>query len=188
MKTLFVEILTSIENEDLQILARDLVGTIPDYFWHVPASSTGKYHPSYALGDGGLVRHTVAVVRFLNHIFAMECFGSTLTSRKRDLLRIAGMMHDTRKSGSQEDYEKNKYTKHEHPILAANVVRQFADKYDKDEIELIASCIESHMGQWNTSSRSNVVLPKPQTGMQRVLHMADYLASRKDIEVIINKE
>ena len=183
-KSVLVEILTSIENQDLQILARDMIGTIPDYFWVVPASSTGKYHPQYALGDGGLARHTVAVVRFLNHIFAMKCFGEPIGSRKRDLLRIAAMMHDSRKSGSQEDYEKNKYTKHEHPLLAAEVVRTFKDKYDKYEIEMIASCIETHMGQWNVNSRSDIVLPEPQNGMQRLLHMADYLASRKDIEVL----
>ena len=37
---------------------------VPDYFYDVPASSTGKYHPWYSLGYGGLVRHTKAVVMF----------------------------------------------------------------------------------------------------------------------------
>ena len=40
-----------------------LIDLLPDYFFEVPASSTGKYHPSYALGDGGLVRHVKAAVR-----------------------------------------------------------------------------------------------------------------------------
>ena len=34
----------------------------PEYFWYVPASSTGKYHPDFAQGEGGLIRHTKAAV------------------------------------------------------------------------------------------------------------------------------
>ena len=31
----------------------EVIKLLPDYFFVVPASSTGKYHPDYALGDGG---------------------------------------------------------------------------------------------------------------------------------------
>jgi hypothetical protein len=34
----------------------------PEYFWKTPASITGKYHPQWALGEGGLIRHTLAIV------------------------------------------------------------------------------------------------------------------------------
>ena len=43
--------------------------------------------------------------------------------------------------------------------------------------------IESHMGEWNTNSYSNVVLPLPITKHQKFVHMCDYLASRKFINV-----
>ena len=33
-----------------------LINKLPDYFFEIPASSTGKYHPEFTLGDGGLVR------------------------------------------------------------------------------------------------------------------------------------
>lgn len=180
----FDEILNSLENDDMWKFAEALIPTIPKYILKVGSSSTNKYHPAYALGDGGLVRHTCAVVRILNHIFQIECMNHW-TSRERDILRIAGMMHDSRKSGSQEDYEKNRYTKHEHPLLAAEVVRSFmgCTIIPDSEIELIAQTIEAHMGKWNTSDYSKVVLPKPETEMQKLLHMADYLASRKDIEI-----
>jgi hypothetical protein len=160
------------------------IDTIPTYFWTVPASSTGKYHPNFALGNGGLLRHTCALVRIMNHTFDVKCMNNW-TSRERDCLRIAGLMHDTRKSGSQEDYEKNKYTKHEHPILAAEVVRLFkgCEIIEDDEIEIIASAIESHMGMWTESKYSDIVLPEPKTKYQKMLHWCDYLASRKDIEI-----
>lgn len=176
------EIINTIENEDLKELANELIKTIPDYWYHVGASSTGKYHPAYALGEGGLMRHTIALCKIMNYI--MSVVPICENSRERDLLRIAGIMHDTRKSGSQEDYDRSKYTKFDHPYLAEEVVLGFKGKRWKDvEIDLIANSIASHMGQWNTDKRSNVKLPLPKTKYQYLLHVSDYLASRKDLEV-----
>ncbi len=177
------EIKATLETDEARGFYDALVETIPEYFWEVGASSTGKYHPEYALGENGLARHTCALVRFLNHTFAIECMHK-YSARQRDMLRLAGMMHDSRKSGDQAAYEENPYTKHEHPLLAAEVVRGFKGRYlEPDEVEAMAQAIESHMGQWTTNKYSNVVLPKPESGFQRILHWADYLASRKDIEV-----
>ena len=50
-----------IHSEKIAKFATYCVNNLPAYFFTVPASSSGKYHPSYALGDGGLVRHTKAV-------------------------------------------------------------------------------------------------------------------------------
>lgn len=59
-------ILNTFENEDIKEFAIVLLDNLPEYIWHVGASSTGKYHPSYCLGELGLMRHQIAVVRFLN--------------------------------------------------------------------------------------------------------------------------
>ena len=50
-------------------------------------------------------------------------------------------------------------------------------------IDLIAELIESHSGQWNTSSRSDLVLPLPKSAAQVIIHLCDYLVSRKDVKV-----
>ena len=183
---IFDSILNTIENEDIRYFAEQCIETIPDYFWELGASSTGKYHPQYALGDLGLARHTCALVRFLNHILSVDCFGNKFTSREKDLMRVAGMMHDTRKSGDDEAYAKNKFTKFDHPLLAANEIRTLIGFISEEELELVATTIESHMGQWNTDKRSKVVLPLPKNKYQKMLHLADYLASRKDIEVLFD--
>ena len=39
------------------------------------------------------------------------------------------------------------------------------------------------MGQFNTNSYSTVVLPVPNNKNQRFVHMCDYLASRKFLDV-----
>lgn len=181
-------ILATIVNEDIREFAKALVEELPDYIWHVGASSTGKHHPAYSLGEGGLMRHQIAVVRFLNFFFELEQYNTMFTSREMDLMRVAGLVHDGRKSGEQSDYERSKFTKFDHPIQMANVVRSFDGKYlTHDELEFIAHCISSHMGQWNTDRKSSVVLDKPKDGYQFFVHLADYLASRKDLTMAFDK-
>lgn len=108
------------------------------------------------------------------------------TSRERDLLRIAAIMHDSRKSGGQEEYEHSKWTRFEHPLLAAKVVKE-TDGLNPPEKDYIAEAIESHMGQWNTDKRSSVTLPKPTNAPAMLVHLADYLASRKDLIVLFDE-
>lgn len=185
---IFLPVLDTFENEDLKSLAELIIDDFPDYFFDVGASSTGKYHPQYALGDLGLARHTVALTRFMNHMFSIEQTQNDFNSRERDLLRIAGIAHDSRKSGEADN--KSRYTVFDHPLLAAKAVRKFKGSVDSatdEEVELIANAIESHMGQWNTDKRSAVVLPKPENKYQKLLHICDYLASRKDIEVLFEE-
>ena len=175
-------ILDTIVNDDIREFAKVLVEGLPPYIWEVGASSTGKYHPAYSLGVGGLMRHQIAVVRFLNYFFELEQYNTKFTSREIDLMRVAGLVHDARKSGEQADYERSKFTKFDHPIQMANVIRSYNGKYlNHNELEFIAHCIESHMGQWCSDRKSSVVLPKPMDEYQYFVHLADYLASRKDL-------
>ena len=181
-------ILATIVNEDVREFAKVLVDGLPNYIWEVGASSTGKYHPAYSLGEGGLMRHQIAVVRFLNYFFELEQYNSQFGSRKMDLMRVAGLVHDGRKSGEQSDYERSKFTRFEHPVQMANVIRSYDGQYlNHEEIEFIAHCIESHMGQWNTDRKSSTVLPKPLDVYQQFVHLADYLASRKDLTMAFDK-
>ena len=173
-------ILDTFQNEDIKEFAIVLLDRLPEYIWHVGASSTGKYHPQYSLGEGGLMRHQMAVVRFLNFFFELEQYNSKLTSREMDLMRLAGLTHDGMKSGTQEDYETSKYTKFDHPLQMANLIRSYDGQYlTHDELEMMATAISKHMGAWNTDNKSSVVLPKPNDKFSRMLHVADYLASRK---------
>lgn len=170
-----------IKNSNYKENLKKLIEKVPDYFFEIPASSTGKYHPEFSLGNGGLVRHTKVAVKIANELLSLENFTRSYTSDERDLLLIAIMLHDTFKSGVVEE----KYTRFDHPLIAADFIKEnqnittFTDK----EVELISSAISSHMGQWNTSNYSNVELPKPHTKYQVFVHMCDFLASRKFLNV-----
>ena len=184
---IFNSVVETFENTDIKELVVKMIDDIPDYFFDVGASSTGKYHPQYALGDLGLARHTVALCKFMNHMFMIEQTQNIFNSRERDMLRLAGIMHDSRKSGEADN--KSRFTVFNHPLLAADAIRRFkgvVSTVTDDEIELAAKACESHMGQWNTDKRSSVILPKPSDKYGELLHLCDYLASRKDIEVLFN--
>lgn len=163
-----------------------LIDLLPDYFFTVPASSTGKYHPSFTLGDGGLVRHTKVAVRIAKELFNDESVSGAYTHNEKDLMMMALIMHDGLKSG----LKKSQYTNFDHPLLVSNYIKENKDKLtlNEKEVNFLCSVIESHMGPWNTNNYSNVVLPKPETRYQRFVHMCDYLASRKFLDVKFDKD
>lgn len=185
-KELLKEYFDSVQDENVKKFMEQCVDTIPDYWYHVSASSTNKYHPDYAIGEGGLMRHTIGLLRFFNRLVRNDMYGKPFTEREMDLLRVACLMHDSRKSGTQEEYERSKYTKFDHPLLAAEVIRSIhTDFITNEEKELIANAIESHMGQWNTdpTHRSSAELPTPKNKYQKIVHLADYLAAMKGCEI-----
>lgn len=178
----FVEpILNTFENEDIKAFAVEILNELPPYIWEVGASSSGKYHPLYTIGKTGLMKHQVAVCRFINFFFELEQYQTRYDSRQRDLLRLAALTHDGRKSGSQEDFLKSKHTVFNHPLLMAKEYMSYKDKgfLSEEELKFISKAIASHMGQYNTDKRSTLVLPKPSDEASELLHLADYLASRK---------
>ena len=161
---------------------KTLIELLPEYFFEVPASSTGKYHPSFALGDGGLVRHTKVAVRMAVELLNNNCVGMKFNEKDRDLIIMALILHDGVKSGMV----KSKYTKAEHPLLVSKLIMENKDKLslEIDDIRKMCSMIESHMGEWNTDPYTKEeILPVPRTAEQRFVHMCDYLASRKFLDV-----
>ena len=180
-KEMFAKELAYIKKEKYKAGAETLIELLPDYFFEVAASSTGKDHPSFALGDQGLVRHTKVAVRIAHELLENETVGFSFNQDEKDLMIIALIMHDGLKHGLTQD----KYTKFDHPLIVADYIKQNQNKttFTDGEIKFITSAISSHMGQYNTNPYSDVVLPLPSNKYQRFVHMCDYLASRKFLDV-----
>lgn len=178
--------LSFIKNEKIKEFAIKALDSLPDYFYKVAASSTGKYHPSYALGDGGLVRHTKAAVRIALELFRCETVTGKYTDDKKDIVITALLLHD----GAKHGLNGSKYTITEHPKVVTEFLRSQKDLKNivSEEIfNLIMDGIETHMGQWNADFKTKKeVLDKPSTGLQKFIHMCDYLASRKCLEFNFN--
>lgn len=165
--------LSYIKSDATRAAVRDFINMyVPEYFFSVAASSTGKYHPEYATGEGGLLRHTQAAVRIAVGMFAITKYSDI----ERDIIVAALILHDTFKHGRLW----SKYTCADHPVIAYREVLEHLDSPYKTEI---ADAIHSHMGKWNTDYRTKrEIMPKPQTAIQKYVHTCDYLASRKYLE------
>lgn len=187
---IFKSILAKIKSERVRSLAIYALEASDEYFWKVPASSTGKYHPKTSLGEMGLVRHTYTLCSILEQLFEIELF--EMSEFEQDLCRLAGLVHDIKKHGEHVDDTKKSYTVHEHPLLAADYLEECNKELEyplkEDELEKCLCAIRSHMGKWNTSKKSDVVLPKPTNNMEWIVHIADYMASRRFLEMTFDDE
>ena len=181
-------------NKELQYIKCDrikkacskMIEILPDYFFEVPAASTGKYHPEYAQGEGGLLRHTKAAVRIAYELLSDPAIGDKYTSDEKDLMLMGLLLHDGLKHGLPEE----KYTKYDHPLLMADYIMDNEDVLELEisEIEFVMDVIKTHMGPWTTDYNGNEILEKPKTKYQNFVHMCDYLASRKCILLPFDKE
>lgn len=170
-----------IKDKDIREDAKFLIANLPDYYFTVDASSTGKYHPKYASGVGGLSRHIKSAVKMANELLLDPCIAKPYQDRDMDLIILSLLIHDGLKYGK----EKEQYTRFDHPILIRDFVEENRDNLsmNSEDIEKVKNAVASHMGPWNTSNYSSVVLPIPKAPMEKFVHMCDYLASRRFINL-----
>ena len=176
---MFKNELEDIQDEPLREFAKNVILSAPDYIFTCPASSTGKYHPTLSLGEGGLVRHTRLVAWFARNV------GNAMMvdERNKDFLTVAALAHDMRKHGDGS----TKFTVKEHPKLAADLIeetwnnKEHLEGMTYGDVEKLKSLVMSHMGQWGAEDE----MPLPNTKLEQILHTADYLASRKEINDFI---
>lgn len=171
-----------ITNDQVQRFTRSCFQHAPDYFWEIPASSSGRYHPAWALGESGLFRHTIAVMYLCKEL------GSTfgLTETDKDLAVCAGAIHDTFKYGRNYQVEDIAL----HPF--------FPRPYYKDRnldpcpyallppntYDVVMKAVEAHMGDIAHGTWTTVAKVKPETPLEQVVHLADYISSRKRIHFL----
>lgn len=184
-----------ISDLDLKEIVINHLKNTPNYFYKVPSSSTGKYHPLQDTGIEGLVRHSKSVVYVGLDLLRTEQFVSE-NNYYKDIIISSGLLHDTRHRGDEEQ----KYSVAEHPILSARAFSEESDEYCdylidngvilndvirlRNKCTIITKCILSHSGKWNTKYNSKEeIIPKPKTNIEKLVHLADYIASRKYINM-----
>lgn len=163
--------LAEIKNAEL----KDFIGFffehyVPNYFWEIGASSTGKYHPKYSQGEGGLARHSKCVAMIAIDLMRMETY--TFDDYDHDLIILACLAHDTAKYG-RDTFDKKAFKVHGETAcdMLAEAWEQF---FNEEAPTLLTSSVASHMGQWGNT-------PVDSLGGELV-HLADYISSRKFLE------
>lgn len=188
-----------IQDNKLRDFVSYVLNDLPDYFRKIGASTSGKYHPIYTIGEGGLIRHTQAAVAIAQDLFRADFY--KFNQNQKDIVTSALILHDGLKCGMWEDH-----TAFDHPLLMRDFILKKYGEYIKEHnlqnilnildlnfgnsILQISDCVASHMGKWNTLQRycendledkSRIILPLPETDMQKCVHLCDYLASRKHL-------
>lgn len=170
------------ETDEMRRYTRDMIELTADYVATIPASTSGKYHSPQQCEEGGLITHIKLATAFMNYILELEYVKKRTTPKKRDMLRCAIMLHDNWKCGINPAFGEYK-TEFEHPILAAEWIKTASPIHNikQSDKNYIANLVATHMGQWNTSKYSSITLKKPKTKEQFLVHLCDYLGSRKNI-------
>ena len=183
---MFLDELEYIKDEKLQDSLLKIIESLPEYWFHVAASSTGKYHPKYSLGEGGLLRHSKSAMRIGYELLGNPSIGEKYTEREKDLMLIALLVHDGLKLGEKEE----RYTRFDHPILMANFIINNQEKYnlEEEDAKFIADVIKTHMGPWTKDYSGNEVLERPKTKYQNFVHMCDFLAAKKFLQVSFDED
>lgn len=183
---LFTDTLALIKDDKLRNFTKLAIAELPNYFFEIPASSSGKYHSEADRTYGGLVHHTKACCHVAYDLFRSNPFN--ITERELDLALVALHLHDSLKNGSNEDCG---YTVAEHPLLSSHFVRNLSvpDEFDLSipEKNIVCGCLESHTGKWNTDRTGKEILPLPKTDLEKFVHLVDYISSRVFIDIDIKK-
>ena len=163
----FAEEMALIKNEKLKNVVADFFDyVVPDYFFKIPASSSGKHHPRFASGEGGLVRHTKMVVAVA---ITLAYLGGCKSGPDTDIIVAACLLHDTFKNGHVDAGRSIT----SHPVIAKDEFEKYTTGKESIYYERGAICraIQSHMGRWYDI--------EPESGIQKIVHVADFIASRK---------
>lgn len=183
VEEIFITELRMIQNPDIREFVIICFNELcPDYFWTCPCSISGKYHPQVSLGEGGLVRHTklavwwgLELVRALGSSPELE---DIPTVQLQDEVIATLLVHDMIKNGEGLDSGGHKL---DHSVTGTHGVT-LADKIyfskiyldNDDSFYRIIDGISGHMGIWTT-----IDARKPDTAFANLIHLADYCASRK---------
>lgn len=159
----------------------EIVDILPTYFFTVPSSATGRHHPSYALGKGGLLRHCKAATRIGYDLMENPLVIAEKTDTEKSLILAAIFVHDGLKLGKEHSLR----TAFDHPILMQKFLIENKDRIpslSEEELTYMGDLIKTHMGPWTKDPETKqVVLEEPKTPDQLFVHLCDYLSSRKEI-------
>lgn len=203
----FKEELALIKDQEIKGFVVDCLNdnnVTPNYFWVAAASSSGKYHPRWDLGEGGTVRHT-KMVAFYGQEFTRalaltkeEVMNSGLGRQLyEDVVIAACMLHDIQKFGMNYDGTTKSLPENNtkmHGILAATFIFNYKlkEKYGANlpmKFKCILRGIAGHMGIWTDDINRKAYWPDHQKNsvirkVCQCVHYADYAGSRRPPEHI----
>lgn len=179
-----------IKNKEIAGFVRYVLEEFPEY-GQVSSSRSGHYHPQDEYRPGGNRVHVARVVRVLEHLIrddegkAKFRTYKPLTQEEKDVLIAAAILHDI-----------NKVTPNGGATCGPNLIsrelsRYFGRGWNRSQPWglLLVELIAVHGGPFYKEVKVNKkrFTYDPENRLHRLLHLADFIASRNDISVNINK-
>jgi 23S rRNA maturation-related 3'-5' exoribonuclease YhaM len=165
-----------IQNPTIKRLVVECIKHAPDYFWTIPSSSTGKYHPDDENTIGGCVLHTMRCVAVADVLATSY----NLPRDEWDCLLAAAIMHDFCKNGYPDD---SGHTVSGHGSLFVHVLERVVKRSaiaTNPMVSSIAKMIANHMG------RFDIPYSIGDDKLSTLLHLADMICSRSNVLVKVN--
>jgi len=157
--------LNLINNPRIRAFTELCLQDAPDVFWTAPASTSRRHHPRFANTKGGLVKHTKAAVAVALDL--LRAFPNL--NPYTDHILSALILHDTDKIDPVS--KKTDYQNHTRNFITR--ARKRAGMIDQKDFDMIAECVVCHMGLWGLYQPEERIYPP------MIVHLADYIASRK---------
>lgn len=157
-----------IEDDEIREATIDAIGRgVPEYFWEVPATSSGRYHNPFARRRHGLWMHVKMVFAAYERMVRSFVKQGEITEHEADAGRAAVLLHDMLKYG--HGYEDGDSTVKNHDRLAAHWLQHHSD-VPRETVR----AVKAHNGPWHEG-------PVPETPLEQLVHMADMVASTKNV-------
>ncbi|WP_226042729.1 HD domain-containing protein [Natrinema sp. DC36] len=154
-----------IDDSATKMVTTAISSQAPDYFWTVPASSSGYHHPA-CRGERGLWAHTLMLSTVVDRLADTYVEQGLIEKSEVPLAHAAVVLHDQRKNGDPANPEPKSTQDHE--LRMARVIRN-------SELDVrVADAVESHMGAWYADTQ-------PETPLDQLVHTADMVASTESI-------
>lgn len=165
-----------IEDHKIKMLTSTCLEKAPNYFWVRPVAVSGKYHPAFVNCQGGTVKHTAFAV-YLG-IELCNTFGIDEGTIQRDIIISALILHDTFKSGynDSDDWRYGLF----HPFMPRKAFEKECSRISP-HFDSIMTLIETHMGNIESGAWTPGGL-KPESVEAQIVHLADYIASRRQLD------
>lgn len=159
-----------IEDDDIRAQTVDAISRgVPEYFWQVPATGSGKYHNPFSRNRYGLWIHVKQVFAVYERLVRSYVEQGLITEKKADMGRAAVLLHDMLKYG--HGYEDGDGTVPNHDNLAGHWL-----EHNSDLPREVVRAVKTHNGPWYDG-------PEPNSPLEQLVHQADMVASTKNVTV-----
>jgi hypothetical protein len=160
-----------IEDDEIREATISAIGRgVPEYFWEVPATSSGRYHNPFARRRHGLWIHVKMVFTVYERFVRSFVEQGLITEAEADAGRAAVLLHDMLKYG--HGYDDGDGTETNHDKLAGHWL-----KHNSEVPEATVNAVKAHNGPWYDG-------PSPdhsRAPLEQLVHMADMAASTKNV-------